>query len=104
VILHHIMQPPEKCLISTASLSSVKALLSRKILHRTHSLVYECKQMCRNLLWNGVEVEMMWIPSHVGLEGNELVAERALHAALNGAVFDRPFPPVDFRAWQDLFC
>jgi hypothetical protein len=53
--------------------------------------------MCSNLMWNGVEVEMMWIPSHMGLKGNELVAKRARHVALNGAMFDRPFPPVDFQ-------
>jgi hypothetical protein len=42
VSLRHIgevIQPPEKCLILTDSLSSVKALLSRKILHRTHPQV-----------------------------------------------------------------
>jgi hypothetical protein len=31
------------------------------------------------------------------LEGNEIVDERAWHAALNGAVFDRPLLPVDFQ-------
>jgi hypothetical protein len=40
-----VIQPPEKCWIFTDSLSSVKALLSRKISHRIHPLVYECKQM-----------------------------------------------------------
>jgi hypothetical protein len=73
VTLRHIgevIQPPEKCL------SSVKALLSIKISHRTHPL-YECKQMSSDLLEDGVEVEIMWIPSHVGLEGNEIVDERA---------------------------
>jgi hypothetical protein len=62
VTLRHIgkvIQPPEKCLILTGSLSSVKALLSRKISHRTHLLVYECKQMCSDLLEDGVEVEIM---------------------------------------------
>jgi hypothetical protein len=41
VTLRHIeevIQTPEKCLILTDSLSSVKALLSRKISHRTHPL------------------------------------------------------------------
>jgi hypothetical protein len=61
---------PEKCMIFTDSMSSFKALLSRKISHRTHPLVYECKKMCSDLLWSGVEVEIMWIPSHVGFEGN----------------------------------
>jgi hypothetical protein len=60
-------------------------------------MVYECKQMCSDLLEDGVEVEIMWIPFHVGLEGNDIVDERARHAALNGAVFDRPLPPIDFQ-------
>jgi hypothetical protein len=51
-------------------LCSVKTLLSRKM---THLLVYECKQMCSDLLGNGVEVQIMWISSHEGLEDNELV-------------------------------
>jgi hypothetical protein len=55
------------------SLSSVKALLSRKISHRTHLLVIECKQMCSDLLEDGVEVQIMWIPSHVGLVGVKFV-------------------------------
>jgi ribonuclease HI len=72
----------EKCLILTDSLCSVKALLSRKISHRAHPLFYEYKQMCSDLLGNGVEVEIIWIPSHVGLGGNEQVDERARHAAI----------------------
>jgi hypothetical protein len=39
----------------------------------------------------------MRIPGHVRFGDNELVDGRAQHAALNGAVFDRPFPPVDFQ-------
>jgi hypothetical protein len=46
----------------------------------------------------------MWIPAHVGLEGNEIVNVRGRHTALNGSVFERPLPPVDFqglaREWQ----
>jgi hypothetical protein len=67
-----VIQSPEKCLILTDSLSSVRTLLSRKISHRTHSLVYKCQQMCSDLLEDGVEVEIMWIPSHVGLESHEI--------------------------------
>jgi hypothetical protein len=51
----------------------------------------------------------MWIPSHVGLVGNELVDDRAQQAALEGTIFDRPLSLSDFqslarpelmRAWQ----
>jgi ribonuclease HI len=41
-------------------------------------------------MWNGAEIKLMWISSHVGLENNEFVDEQARHAAVNGA-------------WQDLF-
>jgi hypothetical protein len=78
VTLRHIgevFQPPERCLILTDSLSSVKALVSRKISYRTHPLVCECS----DLLEDGVEVEIMWIP------------------ALNGAVYEIPLPPMDFQ-------
>jgi hypothetical protein len=53
--------------------------------------------MCSDLLEDGVEVEIMWIPFHVGLKGNEIVDEQTRHAALNGVVFDRPLPPMDFK-------
>jgi hypothetical protein len=55
-----VMRPPERCLILTDSLSSIKAmLLSRRIAHRTRTLVYECKQLCWRLCQNGIEVKLM---------------------------------------------
>jgi ribonuclease HI len=113
VTLRHIgevIHPPEKCLILTESLSLVKAMVSRKISHRTHPLVYGCKQMCSDLLKDRVEVDIMWISAHEGLEGNEIVDERGQDTALNGAIFERPLLTVDFqglaesvllREWQE---
>jgi hypothetical protein len=58
--LRHIVEvirPPKRCLILTDSLSSIKAiLLSRRTAHRTHTLVYECKQLCWSRCQNGIEV------------------------------------------------
>jgi ribonuclease HI len=74
--LRHIVEvirSPERCLIRTDSLRSIKAMLSKKIAHPTHPLVYECKQLCWRLCQNGIEVKLMWISSHVGLVGNEVV-------------------------------
>jgi hypothetical protein len=70
-----IVRPPKKCLILTDSLSSIKVMLSRRIAHRTHPMVYECKQLC--LFQNGIEVKLIGILPHVGLVGNELVDEQA---------------------------
>jgi hypothetical protein len=57
--IRKVIQPPERCFVLTDILCSVKALLSRKMLHRTNPLVYGCKQMCSDPLWNGVEDEIM---------------------------------------------
>jgi hypothetical protein len=42
--IREVIQPPEKCLILTDTLGSIRAVLSRRISWRTHPLVYECKQ------------------------------------------------------------
>jgi hypothetical protein len=93
-LLHigEVIQPPEKCMILTDSLSSVKALLSRKVSHRTHPMVYECKQMCNDVLDDGVEVEI--------IEGNENMDKRAEIVLFLIDHFRRWI----FRVWQDLFC
>jgi hypothetical protein len=74
-----VIRPPERCIVLTDSLSSiqVQVMLSRRIAHQTHPLVYECKQLCWSLCQNGIEVKLMWIPSHVGLVGNQLVDKQA---------------------------
>jgi hypothetical protein len=76
-------------------------MLPRKISHQTHPLVYECKQFIRfwSLCQNGIEVRLMWISSHVGLMGNELVDERARPASLEDLIFDRPLFLIDFQVW-----
>jgi hypothetical protein len=40
-----VIRPLEGCLILTDSLSWIKAMLSRKIAPKTHTLVYECKKL-----------------------------------------------------------
>jgi hypothetical protein len=65
--MREIIQPPEKCLILTNSLSSIRAMLSRRISWQTHPLVYECKQLCFDLMRDLMKVKFMRIPSHVGL-------------------------------------
>jgi hypothetical protein len=56
-----VIQPPERCLIISDSVGLIKAMLYRKIVHQTHSLVYECKLWHRQLyecneckLWHSV--------------------------------------------------
>jgi ribonuclease HI len=64
---------PGECLIPTDSLSSIEALRSRKISPRTHSVVYECKEVLWWLRVNQFVVRLMWVPTHVGIDGNKMV-------------------------------
>jgi ribonuclease HI len=96
--IREVIQPPKKCLILTDSLSSIRAMLSRRISWRTHPLVYECKQLCFDLMKDLIEVKLMWVPSHVGLVGNELVDGKACYTSLNSSIFDRPPSPCDFQS------
>jgi hypothetical protein len=57
--IDEVIRPPKRCLILTDSLSSIRAMLSRKIAHQTHSLMNECKQMCWSLCQNRIEVKLM---------------------------------------------
>jgi hypothetical protein len=66
--------------------------------HQTHPLVYECKQLCWSLCQIGIEVKLMWIPSHVKLAWNELLDERTRQAELEGSIFDRPLFLSDFQS------
>jgi hypothetical protein len=62
---------PGRYLVVTDSMSLLKALHTRKVASRTHSLVYEIKEACWWLKKNGYEIHMMWIPSYVEVRGNE---------------------------------
>jgi hypothetical protein len=96
--LRHIREILRNVLILTDSLSLIKAMLSRRISWQTHPLVYECKQLCFDLMRDLFKVKLMWIPSHVGLVGNELLDGEARYASLNGSIFDRPLSPCDFHS------
>jgi hypothetical protein len=64
-------------LILTDSMSSIRAMESRKISLHTHTFVYECKQKCWQLARSGSEVSFMWVTAHVGIAGNERAAFEA---------------------------
>jgi ribonuclease HI len=75
-------------LVLTDSMSSIRAMESRKIISlHTHSIVYECKQKCWQLTRSGREVSFMWVPAHVGIAGNERADYEARQATLLGINF-----------------
>jgi hypothetical protein len=64
-------------LILPDSMSSIKAIESRKISLHTHLFVYECKQKCWQLTRSGRDVSFMWVPAHVGIERADFEARQA---------------------------
>jgi hypothetical protein len=78
---------PGEFLILTDSLSSIEALRSRMIPPRTHSVVYECKEALWRLRANQFEVQLMWVPAHVGIDGNEMVDRIAKDFAVSGNLY-----------------
>jgi hypothetical protein len=59
-------------------------------------LVYEIKEACWWLKNNGYEIHMMWIPSHVGVRGNERAGQLAGDAVANGIEWHAPVRSSDF--------
>jgi ribonuclease HI len=68
----------------TDSMSSLKALQTRKVAPGTHSLAYEIKEACWWLKSNRYEIQMMCIPSHVGMKSNKRADQLACDAMENG--------------------
>jgi hypothetical protein len=56
-------------LILTDSMSSIRAMETRKISLHTHPFVYECKQKCWQLTRSGRDVSFKWVPAHVATLG-----------------------------------
>jgi ribonuclease HI len=81
-LAHISFEQPGRFLIATDSLSSIRAMQSQKISYHTHPGIYECKQKIFELKISGREVTLMWVPSHVGIDGNELADTEAKQGAL----------------------
>ena len=77
-VLKHIRRRGHrKCLIATDSASSAMALRDQTT---TSSLIMKILEILTDLYSEGVEVKLLWVPSHVGVEGNEK-ADQAARAA-----------------------
>jgi ribonuclease HI len=78
---------PNPVAILTDSLSSLQSIES------THGnrpdLIYDILMLLTNLYNRGIQVTLIWIPAHVGLNGNETVDQLAKEAASgNGQIID----------------
>jgi ribonuclease HI len=84
-------------LILSVSLSSFMAMRSRRIACKTHPWVYESKQIYWDLKQLNYDVKLMWIPSHVGISGNEVAVGLARQAVESGTVHGQMTVANDHR-------
>jgi ribonuclease HI len=77
------------------------AMRSRRITCKAHSWVYESKQIYWDLQQLNYDVKLMWIPSYVGISGNEVADELARHAAERESSTDNRRWPITTGYWLD---
>jgi ribonuclease HI len=83
-LAHIQICPRGRYLILSDSLSSLMAMRSRRITCKTHPRVYVSKQIYWDLQQLNCEVKLLWIPSHVGISGNEVADGLAKQAVKSG--------------------
>jgi len=108
IALSHIQQyPNEKYIIFSDSLSSLQAIRSN---NPKNPLVINIQTQLHQLL-SSTDILFCWIPSHIGIAGNEL-ADKAAKIAITTPVADIPIPSSDMyqhisslmnNKWQKLW-
>ncbi len=105
-VLHHILY------ISTTDLTALTSLLSGKSEAR-QDLVFEVLLSLFRIRQIRIEVHFLWVPAHVGVNGNEqvdLLAKKALNhpqieikLGLSKAEFKRVISVEVNKKWQKLW-
>ncbi|GBN11674.1 hypothetical protein AVEN_56386-1 [Araneus ventricosus] len=95
-ILHALSEissgPPDNFIIYSDSLSALESMTS---LHRfSHPLTFNILELHDHLTCKGFSILFCWIPSHVGIPGNELADNLAKSATIN---LDSPVPVNDVK-------
>ncbi|GBL82167.1 hypothetical protein AVEN_252363-1 [Araneus ventricosus] len=101
VILHSLSEisnyPAYNYIIYSDSLSVLQAL---SLLHRhSHPLAFSILYLYDHLMCKGFSILLCWVPSHVGISGNEIADTAAKNAS---AVLDNSTPLKDFKHYINL--
>src|ERR1044071_1148835 len=83
-----------KSVVFSASLASLQAIKNK---YHDNPLVQDIITKCHKLHLSGKQVTFFWVPSHVGIAGNE-GADRAAKVALSFNVGNHSIPYTDFKS------
>jgi ribonuclease HI len=64
-------KPMGAYIILTESLAFIEGLKSTEISHRANDMLFQTRRSLRYLGELGYDISLMWIPSHVGIQGNK---------------------------------
>ena len=91
--LHAILETDhQNVIICTDSLSSLQAIQSGYSKSRPE-LLNKINKAIRDLEQANKVVKLVWVPSHIGLKGNEMADKEAKQASLNGYETNLPLSP-----------
>ena len=83
------------CVVYTDSRSAVQAIKG----HSTSKLVLDIEEVLLILYRRGIQVVFCWVPSHVGIEGNELADKAAKDAIDQARVQLQEIPVADVKSF-----
>ncbi|XP_070521988.1 uncharacterized protein [Cardiocondyla obscurior] len=89
----------KKTVIFSDSRSVLDVITSRSSNNRNY-LIHLIRYKCSIALSNGLEITFMWVPSHVGIHGNEMADSLASNSYKHGSVpsFLIPYPDLTAKA------
>jgi ribonuclease HI len=81
------MGAPHAYIILTDSLTSIEGLKSTGISYQTNDILFRTRRSLRYLVELGYDISLMWIPSHVGIQGNKRADKLANEGSTSGTLF-----------------
>lgn len=104
--------PKGSYIIASDSMSAIQAIIKIQISPRKTRLLYACKQIFSFLNSQGYKVQLLWVPAHRGIKGNDKADHLAKRASTSDSISDRsPEWQLFVRsnlnfilnAWQELW-